>query len=657
MAELRIIHRALAAGILAAGALAGGSGLAQAQPATGAASHAAALVRCPRAVLYDVPGSEQGNQTTNLGVLTNSVDSHLRGFFGASDIKVVKVTYPAVPVWEGVDNAGGTGFSYLPSRAVGVARLASLISAQLASPFCKGTVIAIVGDHQGADVVGQYLATVPAAIASHIAAAAMISDPRFNPADAAVDAGSFNPALRSLFRTFPVWTTPSSRSLQGARPLFSATVNYKTLNVCNALDPVCNYSLAAGQACFGTATWPQWAVSIAQGVPVLLPFAQPSCPGLLYGQTGSDDIIPGHPVNTTGVARYLEHNIILATTWLQVSAGGAHTCGIRANHTLWCWGLNNAGQLGIASNTSQKLPVQVGTAHDWLQVSAGGAHTCGIRAGGALYCWGLNSSGQLGIASFTSQNTPQLLSTTWLQVSAGGAQTCAVRSNHTLWCWGRNTSGELGIGSNLNKNTPQQVGVATNWRQVSAGDRHTCAVQFGFTLWCWGSNLRGQLGIGSFTSKNTPQQVASSSWVQVAAGGAHTCAVRFTGSLWCWGDNTFGQLGIGPSGAKTTPQQVGSLTTWRFVSAADVHTCALQANHTLWCWGSNFFGQLGIGNHVSHSTPQQAGFLPPSVEVSAGGDSSCAITSGLSLWCWGSNLAGQLGIGNTISQDHPVPVL
>ena len=112
-----------------------------------------------------------------------------------------------------------------------------------------------------------------------------------------------------------------------------------------------------------------------------------------------------------------------------MSAGAAHGCAIQARASLYCWGFDYDGRLGLGQPTAPQPPVQVGTATDWSDVSAGGGHTCGIRAGGALYCWGANTAGEVGDGTVTQRNSPTRIGTaTWRQVSAGYTHTCAIRA-------------------------------------------------------------------------------------------------------------------------------------------------------------------------------------------------------------------------------------
>jgi alpha-tubulin suppressor-like RCC1 family protein len=95
--------------------------------------------------------------------------------------------------------------------------------------------------------------------------------------------------------------------------------------------------------------------------------------------------------------------------WTDVSAGGGHSMGIKADGTLWAWGWNNYGQLGDGTNTDRNTPVQVGSDTYWTDVSAGGYHSMGIKADGTLWAWGWNNYGQLGVGTTIDKNTPVML--------------------------------------------------------------------------------------------------------------------------------------------------------------------------------------------------------------------------------------------------------
>jgi len=348
--------------------------------------------------------------------------------------------------------------------------------------------------------------------------------------------------------------------------------------------------------------------------------------------------------------------------WLTVSSGGLHTCGIRPDHTLWCWGRNAYGQLGLGDTRKRTTPKQVGTGTHWAGLATGFEHTCATRADHSLWCWGFNDFGQLGLGDTRKRTTPKQVGTgtNWAHVSAGYGHTCGTRTNHTLWCWGLNSfAGQLGVGDNIDRETPTRVGTRTNWADVRTGDSHTCGTRTNHTLWCWGYNASGQLGLGDTANRTSPTQVGSrTDWARVSAGdGYHTCAIRTDHTVWCWGFNGVGELGVGDTVDRSTPTQVGYGSDWYHLSAGHKQTCATRSDRTLWCWGLNNFGQLGLGDTTDRTTPTQVGTRAGWAHVSAGGSlHTCATRSNHSLWCWGYNHNGQLGLGNQEDRWMPARV-
>ncbi len=193
----------------------------------------------------------------------------------------------------------------------------------------------------------------------------------------------------------------------------------------------------------------------------------------------------------------------------------------------------------------------------WAHIAAGGDHTCGIRGDGTLWCWGDNTYGQLGLGSHIGQDLPRQVTSParggWARIVADFEDTCAIRTDGTLWCWGDNGFGELGIGNDTSQDRPTQVTTPAprGWASITTSDDHTCATRTGGTLWCWGVNEYGQLGIGNHTIRTGHAgQHPGSGWLgQRHRRRNHTCATRTDATLWCWGENDHGQLGIGSHAA------------------------------------------------------------------------------------------------------------
>jgi hypothetical protein len=173
-------------------------------------------------------------------------------------------------------------------------------------------------------------------------------------------------------------------------------------------------------------------------------------------------------------------------------------------------------------------------------VALGSYHTCAIKQDSSLWCWGANWSGQLGDGTDTNRYTPvQIMSSGVSSVALGSYHTCAVKTDGSLWCWGNNWSGQVGDGTTQQRVYP--VLVANNVLTASLGERHTCAIKQDRSLWCWGANWYGQVGVGSGFSVLSPNEVMQDV-LTASAGYYHTCAIKIDGTLWCWGWNYYGQV-------------------------------------------------------------------------------------------------------------------
>ncbi len=355
----------------------------------------------------------------------------------------------------------------------------------------------------------------------------------------------------------------------------------------------------------------------------------------------------------------------LGTELAAFTAGAEHTCALKKNGSVWCWGNNTVdGRLGDGSTAPRQAPVKAsGLDADVTALSAGDTHTCAIKKNGSLWCWGGNASGQLGDQSVAERHQPvevTRLGGPAIAVSAGRAHTCAIRKDGTLWCWGDNLGGQLGQEPSGAVLTPVQVAGLSGVVAVSAGPNHTCAVKKDKTAWCWGDNATGQLGDQTLEARHTPVRVRlDPAASRIAAGAFHGCALDTRGAVWCWGQNAAGQLGDGSDTPSGAPVQVRfpPRTVIAQLGVGEKSACALTTTGSIHCWGDNQYGQVGCGTPLRRETPALVtGLRARPTAVAAGWTHTCALLADGSLSCWGDNAFGQLGDGTTDGRATPVRV-
>lgn len=339
----------------------------------------------------------------------------------------------------------------------------------------------------------------------------------------------------------------------------------------------------------------------------------------------------------------------------------------------YCWGLADAGQLGVQPDTfcfaddtlvtgtrsCAITPYRTGLSLNFSTISVGDSLSCGLTGAGAAYCWGDDEFGQLGRAGAGGEGPQRVhgIGAAFTSISAGGRHACGI-AGATTYCWGEDSLGQLGDARRINSTTPIPVVTSETFTQVSAGLRHTCALNAAGSAYCWGNNEAGQVGRGTFgNSFDTPQPVIGGhTFTQVSAGDSASCGLGTNGVVRCWGSNTRGQLGIGiPGGASGVPQQVAGTETFVAVSTGGDFACALNAGGSAFCWGSNSYGQIGIAGGNSPAPRAVSGDLV-FTQLGAGARHACGLNAAGDIYCWGSNVFGALG-NNLQAAARGQPVL
>ena len=320
--------------------------------------------------------------------------------------------------------------------------------------------------------------------------------------------------------------------------------------------------------------------------------------------------------------------------FVEVAAGGFHSCGIRTDGTVVCWGANWEGQADPPQG-------------EFTVLSSGWDHSCGIRTDGAVACWG---------SRFSRAGVPE---GTFVSVSAGRYYTCGIRTDGTVVCWGANRNGQAdppdGEFTDVAASVVHSCGIRTDgavvcwganrngqadppeghFTDVAAGNAHTCGLRTDARVECWGlidppegrfstvSGTSGHMcGLGTDgavvcwgANEEGQADPPDGRFTAVSAGNSHSCGVRGGGSVVCWG--------IDWSGEPEPPDGVFVAS-----SVGNLHACGLRLDGTVACWGSNGSGQ---------ATPPAGTFSA----VAAGGSHACGLRLDGTVACWGSNSLGQ----------------
>ena len=409
-------------------------------------------------------------------------------------------------------------------------------------------------------------------------------------------------------------------------------------------------------------------------------------------------------------------SILSGTSWKSFATGINHSVAIKSDGTLWAWGKNDYGQIGLDKSTNRRTSLDKLDNSSWTMIRADASHTAGIKSDGSLWTWGDNTSGQLGLGDVIARSSPvQVGTSSWSSVSTGDKIMIAIRTDNTLWSWGLGTSGELGINTATSRSSPTQIGTSA-WTSVAIGQsdvvgittagniftwgagvaryladagalalsarsspvqvtlqpfkfvrslggsyQNVVLIDDQYRLWGWGRNdgggIGGYLGLNDTVNRLSPVLINSTgSWTMITnCGGFHYAGIKSDGSLWTWGWNDVGQLGLGDTFNRSSPTQVGS-SSWTMVSAGNKFTTAININGQIFSWGSGTLGSLGNNAATDRSSPVQLASTSSFNIVSAGAYHAIARTINNKLWTWGYGNDGVLGNSSVIWRSSPVAI-
>lgn len=370
-----------------------------------------------------------------------------------------------------------------------------------------------------------------------------------------------------------------------------------------------------------------------------------------------------------------------------VAAGAMHSLALDASGSVWAWGLNDYGELGLGAllqpGESAHHPYKVPKLRDAIAIAAGTYHSLAVDAGGAVWAWGNNEKGQLGDGTTTNRSTPTVVKglTEIVAVAAGLNFSLALGADGRVRSWGANEHGQLGSSTTKDRLTPGLVQKLEHAMVISAcggGGEHSLALAADGRVWRWGFNSHGQLGDGTTGDHPSPEPSSMIDAIGIAAGAWHSVVLLCDGAVMAVGANESGQLGDGTTDERyefdfvTVPEGDDPdpnipLTNVVEVASGGWHNLARIVDGRVRAWGAGNAGRMGTGSEADHFQPVWVGKASPAdpsapaepvtdvSSIAAGALHSLVIRTlaeeepifnGTSLpWAWGIGDYGQI-VGN-----------
>ena len=399
-----------------------------------------------------------------------------------------------------------------------------------------------------------------------------------------------------------------------------------------------------------------------------------------------------------------------------IQAGNFHVCALSTSAKIYCWGLNDVGQLGKGTNAATSVPTTaVSLLGDTLinanymtarSLSGTRSSTCALTVAQIIYCWG-RRWGSLATSALpltfdfnANAGAGAPLAINFVQVSEDHA--CLIQVSGIANCTGNNDLGQLGDKTPAPFPSPgasvwPYVDNRESYSNIVLGTSFSCGMRRFDPAdanrqipLCWGDGSMGQRGVGGASSAAATANSSVPTLIQtshlpagirfdsaaMAAGAKHACAVAIGGATYCWGLNAHGQLGNGVAAPDNSmrdsvakPVALPAGIALSRIYAGKYHTCGLTAAGLAYCWGRNDYAQLGDGTRTAFNTGTatpvavQGGYAFRSLTIgelfTCGVVASQASPVGPSsspgtVYCWGDNTFGQIGNGTIAGGNAPV---
>jgi alpha-tubulin suppressor-like RCC1 family protein len=420
--------------------------------------------------------------------------------------------------------------------------------------------------------------------------------------------------------------------------------------------------------------------------------------GTVIPSIGSNKVTPVNDASTSTDNTVLFDNVLDEAGVVQIASGGGHACALTSNGKAYCWGFNSNGSIGdggitvgatAAPSPSPVAVTNLTAGSSFVQLSAGAMHSCGIASDGKAYCWGSDFHGRLGKGTEDAHvNRPNAVSTTnltagtgWLKISAGNSATCGIATDGRAFCWGEDGSGVVGdnvIFTNMHEPTALDISnltAGTAFVDIGVGASHACGLASDGKAYCWGDNNWAQLGLddnGTIFDRQIPVAVnmagltGGSRFIKLAVSSYTNCGLTSSGKLYCWGADSFGNLGNGGANTNSdTPLVVTTTNLTAGTAFVDVWSsstanafCARANDGKTYCWG--YTGTIGTGEDELDTVtiPTVIAGSKRYLQAVPGGIFGCGFTDQYVAHCWsaaGTN--GYLGNGDASNDFTSTPVM
>ncbi len=374
-----------------------------------------------------------------------------------------------------------------------------------------------------------------------------------------------------------------------------------------------------------------------------------------------------------------------------VRFGRRYGCVRKTNGTIWCAGDNTDGELAIGtvgggSTTWVQVRDAAGPITDASALGVGKVHSCAVRSEGAVSCWGWAKDGQLGDGGAIGSLANSPLAVPVVQVNGTplrGIEQVRLGTNHTcglgsgkVWCWGNNDEGRLGDGTTTSRSRAAPVLessliVLSGATSVQAENDTSCVQKANGGVYCWGNNPYGLLGVDPGITPMYSYATSIGTWTTFELGRWALCRVDAASRISCTGRSmhrTFGNGTVGGSDSNKVnfvPVEVLARPAVPFTGASMMQlagggaACALMTDTSLYCWGNGHYGQTGTGQGEIYPAPviDADGRPLTGVDLLVAEFPHVCVRKTSGEWlCWGRNTDGEFGDGEIDNRGVPTPL-